>query len=356
MARVCIIIPCLQPDEKFLKLLQNLRQGQSAPFTILVVDDGSGEAYAPVFERAKTEYGCTVLTHAVNLGKGRALKTAFNYMLTVLPGCSGAVTVDADGQHAVEDVFACVQALGQAPKSLVLGSRNFDGRGIPFHNRAGNKITRMALKFATGISVRDTQTGLRGIPAHFMKALMNVPGERFEFEMNMLLETKEAGVEILQIPMRAIYIEQNRTSHFRPLKDSIKIYRTFFKYILFSLSSFVIDISLFALFAALLKPASPAYYIAGATVLARVSSSLFNFLCNQRFVFGQNKGRYAIVKYYLLAAVQVALSSLLVTLATNAAGGAEVPIKTIVDVLLFFISFYVQRSWVFAAEKTANRP
>ncbi|MFV0413527.1 MAG: glycosyltransferase [Oscillospiraceae bacterium] len=140
MGGVCMVIPCLQPNEKFLKLLQNLRQSQRAPLAIVVVDDGSGEAYAPVFERAKAEYGCTVLTHAVNLGKGRALKTAFNYILAALPGCSGAVTADADGQHAPEDVFACIQALEQAPKALCWEAGILTAAEFPFTTGPATKL------------------------------------------------------------------------------------------------------------------------------------------------------------------------------------------------------------------------
>lgn len=186
--RIPVIIPAYEPDEKMIRLLQTLQE--SGIERIVVVDDGSGNEYRNLFEQAK-QLGAIVLTHAVNLGKGRALKTAFNEVLNRYPEAIGAITADSDGQHTPACIQKCMEAMEKEPEKLILGCRNFDQDNVPAKSEWGNKITRQVLKYLCGVAVSDTQTGLRGIPAAFMRHLMNVKGERFEFETYMLLEAGE---------------------------------------------------------------------------------------------------------------------------------------------------------------------
>ena len=162
---VPVIIPSLEPDERLPRLLAEMREAGIE--NIVLVDDGSGPDYAPVFERAQREFGCTVLRHAVNLGKGRALKTAFNHCLNTWPNAPGAITADSDGQHSAADILRFMEELAAHPDSLLLGCRNFDDAGVPFNSRWGNKITCFMFKALCGVSVSDTQTGLRGVPSSF---------------------------------------------------------------------------------------------------------------------------------------------------------------------------------------------
>ena len=191
---VPVIIPSLEPDDRLPTLLGEMRQAGIR--RILLVDDGSSQSYRHYFDEAE-EQGCTVLRHAVNLGKGRALKTAFNHCLNVWPDAPGAITADSDGQHSVPDILRFMQEMCAHPDSLLLGCRDFDDAGVPFKSRYGNKITCFMFRSLCGVSVSDTQTGLRGVPTTFMRRLMNVAGERFEFESNMLIETKD------RLPLRA---------------------------------------------------------------------------------------------------------------------------------------------------------
>ena len=206
---VPIIIPSYEPDEKLPDLLKNLRE--TGFRNIVLVDDGSGEKYAGIFTEAETTYGCVVLHHAVNQGKGRALKTAFNFCLREFADLPGVITADSDGQHSPECILSCVDAMLKNPSALILGCRCFEGADVPARSEFGNKCTRVVMKYLTGISVSDTQTGLRGIPTAFMEQLLMVRGERFEFETNMLLETKSRKIPIVEVPIRTIYIEENKT-------------------------------------------------------------------------------------------------------------------------------------------------
>ena len=238
-----VIIPAYEPDEKLLILLNHLKEAGIR--NMIVVDDGSGSDYQTLFARAEATEGCTVLHHAVNLGKGRALKTAFNACLLRFPTQCGCVTADSDGQHTPQDILACMKKLWENPEALVLGCRNFDAADVPMRSSFGNKCTRKVFRYLVGLSVSDTQTGLRAIPASFMKSLMNVRGERFEYETNMLIETKNMSVPILEVPVETIYLEENKTSHFNPIKDSIRIYMIFGKFLFSSLTSSVLYLALF---------------------------------------------------------------------------------------------------------------
>ena len=345
-----VIIPSYEPDEKLITLLGTLREAGIRHVT--VVDDGSGAAYASFFARAAAFDNCKVLRHAVNLGKGRALKTAFNDCLLTYSRMPGCVTADSDGQHTPEDILACMRSLWENPDSLILGCRNFDGPEVPARSSFGNKCTRQVFRYLLGLSVSDTQTGLRAIPAAFMKKLMEVRGERFEYETNMLIETKNLNIPILEVPVKTIYIEENRTSHFNPIKDSLRIYLVFGKFLFSSLSSSVVDLLLFHMFCTLLHGAGESVwgvpYIILATVFARVISAVYNFLINYKVVF-QSKERMAVTaaKYFLLAVCQMLCSAFLVNALHGLFGGVEVAVKMPVDVFLFFVSFLFQREFVY---------
>lgn len=343
-----VIIPSYEPDEKLITLLGDLRA--AGVKHLFLVDDGSGEAYRPIFTRAEEEFHCIVLHHAVNQGKGRALKTAFDFVLRQLPEAAGCITADSDGQHSPECILACGEALLSHPGALILGCRCFDREDVPARSEFGNKCTRIVMKYLAGISVSDTQTGLRGIPAEFMRELLTVKGERFEFETNMLMETKNRRIPIVEVPIQTIYIEENRTSHFNPIKDSVRIYMIFGKFLFSSLSSSVVDLLLFSLFCYLLRGRQwgGMTYITGATVFARVLSAFYNYSLNYKVVF-QSRGSlfHTLSRYTLLAVVQMGLSAFLVSSLYPFFGGAEVLVKIPVDVLLFFASFFIQREFVY---------
>lgn len=345
-----VIIPAYEPEDKLIALLNALQQ--AGILHVVVVDDGSGEQYETIFAQAAAIDNCTVLYHAVNLGKGRALKTAFNHCLRAFGETPGCVTADSDGQHTPADILACMRKLWENPEMLILGCRDFDAPSVPTRSAFGNKCTRKVFRYLLGLSVSDTQTGLRAIPAFFMKELMQVKGERFEYETNMLIETKNLSIPILEVPVETVYIEENKTSHFNPIKDSVRIYLVFGKFLFSSLSSSVLDLLLFHIFCTILQPFSgkgmAIPYIVAATILARVISAVYNFLINYRVVF-KSRENLAVTagKYCLLAVCQMMCSAFLVNGLYGLIGGTEVLIKMPVDVLLFFLSFVIQREFVY---------
>ncbi|WP_078378792.1 bifunctional glycosyltransferase family 2/GtrA family protein [Sutcliffiella halmapala] len=341
---VTILIPAYNPDNKLTELVKNIvNEGFQK---ILIVNDGSKQECQDIFDSLKDIKECTVIEHEVNQGKGQALKTAFSYFLDHSVDSLGLVTVDADGQHAVEDMKKVAKRLCERPDSLVLGVRDFSADDIPFRSRFGNILTKGVARFACGINISDTQTGLRGIPTHFIKKLIHVGGQRYEFEMNMLIECKTNNINIEEVSIQTIYIEENESSHFNPIIDSIKIYSVFLKFAVSSGLSFGLDVLLFALFVMILNGVFIDTYIIFATIFARVLSALFNFTVNRKVVF-KSTAPNAIMKYFTLAIGQMLASALLVYLTFQFIGYGEVGIKIIVDFMLFLASFVIQREWVF---------
>lgn len=340
---VCAIIPCLNPDEKFIAGIENLR-GAGFEY-IIVVNDGSTEEYLPYFDRA-AEMGCTVLRHNINLGKGRALKTAFNHYLNESKGCTGAVTVDADGQHTAEDVSRCAAVMKENPNCMIIGCRDFSSENVPKKSRVGNRVMCAVFKMFCGIDISDTQTGLHAMSNVIIPQLMEISGERFEYESNLLLDMKKKDISLKEVKIKTVYIEDNKSSHFRPVRDSVRIASIIIKFLASSLSTAILDFVLFALIISLLSFMRPIYGILISTVLARIASSFCNYIINKNLVFPGKSQRRAMVRYYALAAVVMGLSYVGV-MALSYIGVDSVVAKIPVDLLLFVLSFTAQREWVF---------
>jgi len=348
MPETFIVIPSLNPDEKFLRLLDSLL---AAGFRrILVVNDGSREDCTAYFSAAR-EKGAVVLSHAVNQGKGRALKTAFHYLLNTFGDDVFAVCADGDGQHTAGDIRAVEAALSARPEALVLGCRDFSQKSVPFKSRWGNRITRGAFHLLCGVRVSDTQTGLRGLSGKSMRAFLSTEGERFEYEMNMLMEAKQKDIPLAEVPIATIYIEENRSSHFHPLRDSLRICRVFAAFLASSLLASGLDLLLFWGFTWIFSFLAQRWEILLSTFLARAVSSLVNYGVNKSRVF-HAKARGALWKYYLLCVVQLLCSAGLVDLLCGLTHGPEVLLKIPVDLVLFLLSFQIQRIWVFREKNT----
>lgn len=350
MNRIPVVIPSYEPDENLTQLCIDLKN--SGISDILVVDDGSGEEYRSIFKEVEEIIQRKVLVHPVNKGKGAALKTAFTFLLED-EDVLGCVTADSDGQHTPKDILSIISALKNHPKDLILGARNIYQEDVPARNAFGNRLSVVLYSIFAGVKVSDTQTGLRGISRDFMRDLLEVKENRFEFETKMLILTRKK-IKIFEVPIQTIYAEkENYHTHFNPFKDSVKIMRVLFKeffvFILSSLSSFGLDIFLFYLFGLWTASISQIWDVTIATVLARIISATYNYLMNYYFVFSsdQKKGK-SFTRYALLALVQLTLSATLITiLAYLFPTCNQVFLKVVIDSILFLISYQIQRQFVF---------
>lgn len=269
------------------------------------------------------------------------------------------MTADSDGQHTAQCIIAIQENLVSNPASLILGVRNFNGDNIPWKSLFGNRITMKVMKYVTGLSISDTQTGLRGIPCQFMKQLLDIPGERFEFETQMLLASSEK-YPIVEVQIQTIYdSKEEHQTHFNPVMDSIKIYgilmKRFLKYIFSSLSSCVIDLVLFSLCCFLFKKKTISYIVIS-TVFARIISATYNYMLNYKIVFNSYaKHTSALIKYIILATLQMTVSAFVVNeLVKRFIWMPEYLIKAAVDTILFFLSYYIQKTIVFTSSESSH--
>ncbi len=352
-----ILIPALNPGDGLLAYVEDLiRAGFE---NIIVVDDGSDKKYQYIFKSLQQYKEVILLRHARNFGKGRALKTGFNYFLNRWEEdeqIKGIITVDSDGQHLTTDVVNVSNALNEAQQpTLCLGTRDFNYDFVPFKSKFGNKTTTSVFAFLYGKKINDTQTGLRGISKELVCEYLDLAGERFEYEINMLMQATRRKHAIDEVMIETVYIDNNSETHFRPVQDSWKIYKVmlggFCKYIFSSLSSSFIDIIAYRFFLFLFALCTTNTQIFLSTALARVLSSIYNFVINKKVVF-ESKGNMhrQMVKYYALCIAQMLTSAGAVMLFDYLLGWNKVLEKVIVDTVLFFVSYHIQKVLVFNEE------
>ena len=348
---VTVILPSLNPDEKLINTVNSLLD--KGFHDIIIVNDGSDEAHRAPFEAISSNEACTLLVHETNQGKGRALKTAMQYVLTHRPDSPGVITIDGDGQHHVDDILACARAMLDRKNEVILGVRDFSEPDVPFKSRFGNNLTKAVFRLFCGIRISDTQTGLRAIPAQYIKAMTEFAGERFEYETNMLLEMKANNIPFSEVRIKTIYLDENASTHFHPIRDSFKIYRVILKFGISSAVSSIIELLVFTLvnmiLALLPLELKVELSILISSIISRVISSLCNYKMNRALVF--NTGcKSSFRRYVMLCIVQLLVSSTLVSLFTylfTAKTFGQTVLKAIIDTALFFISYRIQKNWVF---------
>ena len=336
-----ILIPAYEPDAQLLEVLGAIRAADPS-FSVVVVDDGSGPAYRQIFDGARRA-GAHVISHPANQGKGSALKTGFGFILDRFPG-RDVVCADSDGQHSVVDILRVAERAGRDPACMMLGARTFAG-DVPARSRIGNAATRLLFRLATGERIADTQTGLRGYPAAMLPWLLTVDGERYEYELNLLLEAKAAGYRIAGVGIATIYLDRNSGSHFRPLADSVRIYAPLLKFLLASFAGFLIDT------AAFLALSAATGSVLAAVGGARCLSATANFLINRRLVFrhGREKSAGATAARYCALAVALLAANYALIAALAGAGVADLPAKLLTETALLAVSYAVQQRFLFAA-------
>lgn len=362
LSNISVVLPSLDPDEKLHAVIDGLLEHG---FTdIILVNDGSKPENLHYFEEEAAAHPDIIhlLHHEVNKGKGAALKNAFRWFLANRPDGFGVVTVDGDNQHHPEDTRRCCERMLETGH-LVLGCRDFTLDHVPARSRFGNQTTSAIFKIFVGMTLSDTQTGLRAIPRSDLDVLTTIEGDRFEYETNMLLAMKRNGIPFDEVKIRTVYIEENKSSHFHPIRDSWRIYKLilahFFRYTISSLIGSVVETGLLAALNLLLKNLLDGVILTAATAIpARIISCLVNFYINKTMVFKTNVSTStAMVRYWILAVCQMAAQFLLdegFYVLLGIGGSAtflRVVIHTVVMVGLYFLSFMIQQRWVFAAEK-----
>jgi glycosyltransferase involved in cell wall biosynthesis len=334
------LIPAYRPTESLCDLLRSIRLHDSSH--IVVVDDGSGSNYEAVFQAVKQVPETSLLTNAVNLGKGAALKHGMNYILVNYPACTGVVTADADGQHSPADILKIANDLRENPDSVVFGARQF-GPNVPMRSKLGNLVSRYAYRLFIGLSLSDTQTGLRGIPKSLTARCLSIRANRYEFETEQLLVIKST-----EIPIQTIYIDDNRASHFRPVLDSAQIYFVLLRYIGTSLVTEVVDLLVFATMMAWSND------LLLSNTLGRMVAIWVQFTLLQKFVF-RLRGNAKMFAAYLGLVVVSGIVSTALQVQFARIITFPVPAKIFAEVLVFLFNFLFLRDLVFGESGNATR-
>ena len=363
--RYIALIPAYEPDEKIKGLADELME---KGFDIVIVDDGSGPDFAELFEELSQK--ATVLTHVINRGKGAALKTGLNYINkymaytesvltpagaeTVSGRDAVIVTVDADGQHLPDDVQRVAEISAQRRDALVLGSRAL-GEDIPVRSRFGNTVTRHVYSAATGVRIHDTQTGLRAFHRSLIPRLLKIEGDRYEYEINMLMQLAAEGVPIIEERIETVYEDNNSGSHFRTVRDSFRVYREILKFSASSLASFAIDYGMYALLLAATGAAGIANGLVISNIGARIVSGTANYAMNRKLVFKSRTGfAKSAVQYFLLAAFILAGNTIVLSTLAGTLGINRFAAKLITEVIFFAISWTVQKYVIFFREDSGD--
>ena len=351
-----VVIPSYNPDEKLMTVINGLEA--LGVDDIIVVNDGSAAGCSAYFEEAASHDSVTLLTHEVNRGKGAALKTAFRYIFENRKDVLGCVTADGDAQHLPKDIIGCGELLSDKACGIVLGVRDFSLPHVPKRSKRGNRITSAVFRIFVGMKLSDTQTGLRAIPFDLLPKMCEISGERYEYETNMLLEMKSSHIPYSEKVIETVYIEENKTSHFNPIRDSWRIYKLilahFARYTLSSLLCLVIEqiiqSTLYAFSSGLLASVLTELV---SFLPARVISSVVNYILNKKFVFSSDSdNKRSLVRYYILWFCQAAVTMLLDWLVAVAIPGTEscvlyTVITLIIKTAIAIVSFRIQKDWVF---------
>lgn len=336
------LIPAYEPDKKLIELSKELCDKD---FSCIIVDDGSGENYENIFNQCKNY--AHIISYQKNIGKGYALKTGLNYIRNKFTDYV-VVTVDSDGQHKIEDAEKLAVYAMNNKSTLLLGMRK-RSKETPLRSRIGNSLTRIIYRLSTHLDIYDTQTGLRAFSENLVEEMLKIDGNKYEYEMNVLLNFARNNIEIKEIEIQTIYIENNKSSHFNVIKDSIKIYKEIIKFSLSSISSFTIDYVLYSIFAILFNN------VILSNILARIISSNYNFFINKFIVFKSDKSIVkSYISYFLLVIIMLVLNTIILNFLVNFMGINKYVAKVITEVTLFTVNWLVQKKIVFKKGVNAN--
>ena len=362
--RYIALIPAYEPGEKLISLVHDLRDRD---LDIVVVDDGSGMAYKDIFE--EVSHDAVVLTHPVNRGKGAALRTGLSYILSYMAydevartpsgvrELSGRdaviVTVDADGQHLPDDVLRVARIAGSRRDALVLGSRALE-EDVPARSRFGNSVTRHVYSAVTGVRIHDTQTGLRAFSRDLIPELLEIEGDRYEYEINMLLTLATEGYTIIEERIETVYEDNNSGSHFRTVRDSFRVYKEILRFSASSLASFALDYCMYALLLALTGAAGIGHSLVVSNIGARLVSGTANYTMNRKLVFRSRTGfAKSAAQYVALAALILAGNTIVLSMLAGTFGINRLAAKLITEALFFVISWTVQKYVIFFSDDAA---
>ena len=338
------LIPSYEPDDALLRVVNELLEND---FNVGFVNDGSNPFFDEYFNQLPNEVH--YLSYEVNQGKGFALKHGLSYIKDNFDSESIVVTLDSDGQHKVSDAIKICDVCEEVG-GLVLGSRYF-GKGTPRKSRFGNFMARMSFLISTHHKIYDTQTGLRAFDYSLLERMIGIKGNRYEYEMNVLLDAVRNKIPVKEERIETIYIDNNAKTHYNSFKDTMRIFKEVVKFSISSLIGFLVDYTAFTLLT--LIKCDWAHWLIACNIIARVISASVNFTINYKLVFrSEDKVWKAVLRYTLLAIFILGCNTLLLWLLVEKAGMNKYLAKVLVEITMFITSWLIQRLFVFRKKKT----
>lgn len=349
LTQTIALIPAFEPAEPLLNTAEELL---TRGFLVVVVDDGSGIQYQNIFEKLPTEV--FVIHHPKNLGKGEALKTGYRFIKANFINYI-IITADADGQQKITDIEKMATTYVKNPGTLLLGVREFKNHDVPLRSKFGNELTKKVYALITKQKVSDTQTGLRAFDQSLIDEMLAIPGSHFEYEMNVLLNATRENIKIVEMPIATIYENNNQSSHFNPIKDSITIYGEVLKFASSSLISFALDLIIFTAMITLTHNLTTAVSVTISNVIARLISASVNFTINRRIIFKDNSNVATSATKYALLAMAILIGNTAVLNLLTMIGMNPIFAKVATELAFFIISYVVQKHFVFAKKSEVTR-
>ena len=226
MKEMIVVIPAYNPPKRMVTYVEQLIK--LGFLKIVIVNDGSDDCFRPIFEQVQKYKEVIILHNKKNKGKGYSLKKAFSFILKSYD-CMGVITVDAVGQHTVSDVKKLTRLFLKDPTECILGIRDFSEKQVPFIRKCSNRLTNFIFARFYHRQIHDTQSGFRIFPRSVLSDLCELEGDRYEYELMVLIDLVKKNCEIREYPIETVYHREKNASSFRPIHDSMMVYKMMWK-------------------------------------------------------------------------------------------------------------------------------
>ena len=322
------IVPAYNPGQAVKSVVS-----ETAEFIdkIYLIDDGSDNKNKEYLRACLSLDKVSLITLPENRGKGHALITGLREALKFSPDY--IITIDSDGQHNPQEIIKFIDFLGKEnqPLDFLIGSRN-NIREMPFRSKFGNLFTAFIFYFFFRNLVVDTQSGFRAFSRAFAEDIVKIihPG-RYETEMKMLIYAANSKCSLHEIPIDTIYIEGNRNSKFRPVKDSARVLSVFSNYVI----KFLLDYLVFLCLVYILN-----IYFIYSHIVSRAISEAYAFAVNRRTNKFNQPPKFKIQITGIIATIfSICSTAALLYVLVELAGISKAAAKPATEIAMAFFGF-----------------